>query len=111
MDLYKEDLARVPLWVTFLHLKLHYYMEGGLSKLASFLGKPLYTNKQTERVSYVRVCIGLAADTARSFVIPYICIAGKCPFLVLSKLHYYMLPQTIVSELRSARLQEYQMVA
>ena len=74
-DLYKEDLATVPMWVIFPHLKLHCYIEVGLSKFASFLWKPLYTNKQTtnqERISYARVCIELATDATSPFVVPYI---------------------------------------
>lgn len=47
MDLTVEDFASVPIWVRFLGLNWHYYTPKGLNKLASNIGKPLYTDKIT----------------------------------------------------------------
>lgn len=42
ISLEKENLLSVPVWISFLHLKLHYYTAPILSKLASVVGRPLY---------------------------------------------------------------------
>lgn len=68
IKLIKEELQSVSMWVTFLNLKLHYYTAAGLSKLANYLGKPLFSDKQTasqERVSYARICIEMTVGANR----------------------------------------------
>lgn len=67
-------MRSVPIWVHFPNLKLHYYTEAGLSKFASYIGKSLFTDKQTAnqaRVSYARVCIEFYVDSSRPRSIPY----------------------------------------
>nr|XP_009775461.1 PREDICTED: uncharacterized protein LOC104225384 [Nicotiana sylvestris] len=60
---FKFDLGSVsviPLWITFPGLLLRFWFTKALSKLASVVGKPLYTDKITaemENVSYARVLV------------------------------------------------------
>lgn len=71
----KDDLEAIPIWVSFPNLKLQHYTEEGLSKFANYLGKPLYTDKQTssqDRVAYAGVCVELRVEDDRPNQIPYI---------------------------------------
>ncbi|PHU19828.1 hypothetical protein BC332_10979 [Capsicum chinense] len=55
-----ECFSKIPLWFKFPSLPLGHLSKKALSKLASFVGKPLYTDKCTaeiERISYARVFI------------------------------------------------------
>ncbi|XP_019235531.1 PREDICTED: uncharacterized protein LOC109215869 [Nicotiana attenuata] len=55
-----ECLSTVPLWVKFPGLPVGYWSPEALGKLASGIGKPLYTDETTvdmERISYARVLI------------------------------------------------------
>ncbi|XP_019232287.1 PREDICTED: uncharacterized protein LOC109212996 [Nicotiana attenuata] len=54
------NVSVIPLWITFPGLPLGFWSTEALSKLASVVGKPLYTDKITaemEKVSYVRVLV------------------------------------------------------
>lgn len=46
-NLEKEDMTTVPIWVRFPNLKLHLWSSYILSKLASVIGRPLFTDKMT----------------------------------------------------------------
>ncbi|KAL3516577.1 hypothetical protein ACH5RR_023479 [Cinchona calisaya] len=47
MKVDKEVFKIVLVWVKLPNLKFHYYTAKGLSKLCGFIGKPLFTDKQT----------------------------------------------------------------
>ncbi|XP_019233206.1 PREDICTED: uncharacterized protein LOC109213825 [Nicotiana attenuata] len=54
------SVSVIPLWITFPSLPLGFWSTEALSKLASVVGKPLYTEKITaemEKVSYARVLV------------------------------------------------------
>ncbi|XP_019239449.1 PREDICTED: uncharacterized protein LOC109219443 [Nicotiana attenuata] len=54
------SVSVIPLWITFPGLPLGYWSTEALSKLASVVGKPMYTDKITaemEKVSYARVLV------------------------------------------------------
>ncbi|KAL3509993.1 hypothetical protein ACH5RR_029394 [Cinchona calisaya] len=60
LDLAQEDFSTIPVWIKLPNLKLYYYFAITLSKLASYAGKPLYTDKlivEQSRLSFARVCI------------------------------------------------------
>lgn len=74
MQLKRLKLTAMPVWIRLPHLKLHYYTVAGLSKLASYIGKPLYTDQQTAsqgRESYARICVELEPGEERINSIPY----------------------------------------
>ncbi|KAM3319723.1 hypothetical protein P3S67_006923 [Capsicum chacoense] len=55
-----ECLNKLFLWIKFHSLPLGYWSAEALSKLASVVGKPMYTDKYTaamERISYARVLV------------------------------------------------------
>ncbi|KAM3337632.1 hypothetical protein P3S68_031957 [Capsicum galapagoense] len=59
-DFDPEYIRRIPLWVQFPGLPVGYWSTKALSKIASVVGKPLYTDKVTaeiERILYARVLI------------------------------------------------------
>ena len=59
-NLEREDLMEIPIWVRFPNLKLHLWSPSVLSKLASVVGRPLFTDKMTaerERLMFARVCV------------------------------------------------------
>ncbi|XP_070019439.1 uncharacterized protein [Nicotiana sylvestris] len=56
----KEPLRLVPLWVSFPKLPLQCWTEENLGRLASYLGRPICTDKLTatgDTISYARVLI------------------------------------------------------
>ncbi|XP_019248865.1 PREDICTED: uncharacterized protein LOC109228140 [Nicotiana attenuata] len=61
-------MSVIPLWIKFLGLPLGFWSIEVLSKLASVVGKPLYTDRITakmEKVSYARVLV--EADVSHPF--------------------------------------------
>lgn len=40
LDLKKDDVESVPVWIWLPHLKLHYYTVAGLSKFTGYIGSP-----------------------------------------------------------------------
>lgn len=75
MNLEKEDLQSIPVWIKLPNLKLHYYIPTGLSKLASFVGNPLYADQQTatqEIISNYRICVELKVDSKFPNQVPYV---------------------------------------
>lgn len=57
-----------PIWIKFPNLKLHLWSVQVLSKIASVMGTPLFTDKITasreERVDYARICVEIPFDRA-----------------------------------------------
>ncbi|XP_060194890.1 uncharacterized protein LOC132624075 [Lycium barbarum] len=54
----QEALSVIPIWVKFLGLPAGYWSPEALSKIASVVGKPLYTDEFTanaEKISYARI--------------------------------------------------------
>ncbi|KAM7528944.1 hypothetical protein LguiB_032354 [Lonicera macranthoides] len=47
VNLEKEDMITVPIWVRFPNLKLHLWFTNVISKLANVIGKPLFTDIMT----------------------------------------------------------------
>nr|XP_009596522.1 uncharacterized protein At4g02000-like [Nicotiana tomentosiformis] len=85
IDLYfdLECLSTIPLWMKFPGLPVGYWSPKALSKLASGVGKPLYTDKFTtelEKISYARVLI--EADVSQPLLE---CIQIDTPFLVFQQ--------------------------
>lgn len=55
-----SSLASMDIWVTFPGLDLQFRLETMLGRIASYVGRPRYTNKLTTirgRLSYVRVLV------------------------------------------------------
>ncbi|KAM7507986.1 hypothetical protein LguiA_018439 [Lonicera macranthoides] len=66
VNLEKEDIAAVPVWVRLPNLKLHLWSTAALSKMASRIGKPLFTDRMTaerERLAYPWVCVEVKVGT------------------------------------------------
>ncbi|KAL0293583.1 UNVERIFIED_CONTAM: hypothetical protein Scaly_3138600 [Sesamum calycinum] len=62
MSLRRQKHTRIPVWVRLKHLPMEYWMEEGLSAVASGIGVPLYTDKITRecsRLDFARVCVML----------------------------------------------------
>ncbi|XP_019261619.1 PREDICTED: uncharacterized protein LOC109239501 [Nicotiana attenuata] len=60
----KDILSTIPVWVRFPGLPVGYWSTEALSKMASAVGKPLYTDKFTahyEKISYARVLVEVDA--------------------------------------------------
>lgn len=92
LDLQKEDFDSIRFCVGFPHLKLHYYIDMGLSKFASKIGRTLYTYKQTAEshwVVYARVCVELKVNDPRLNQIPYMDEKGR---LASQKVEYEWIP-------------------
>ncbi|KAM3221708.1 hypothetical protein P3L10_020978 [Capsicum annuum] len=56
----KKAITKVPLWANLLGLPVGYWSIEALGKVASAIGKPLYTDKYTadmNRISYARVLV------------------------------------------------------
>lgn len=74
-DMQKEGYETITIRERFPNLKLHYYTEAGLSKIASILGKPLYTDNTTvtkSKVAFARVCVEVGMDNSRPSHIQFI---------------------------------------
>ena len=64
LRLSKEAVNKIPVWAHLHNIPVEYWMEAGLSRLASAIGVPLYVNHATEtrkRISFVRVCMEIEA--------------------------------------------------
>jgi hypothetical protein len=65
MQLLKDDLARIPVWVRLFNVRLEYWTIKGLSCVASAIGVPLHADHTTllrKRLSYARVCVEIDAS-------------------------------------------------
>ncbi|MQM03996.1 hypothetical protein Taro_036777 [Colocasia esculenta] len=60
LQMEKESLCNLPIWVHFPGLPLRWWTVCGLSKLASLLGRPLHMDSLTakrKRLHFARVCV------------------------------------------------------
>lgn len=60
-----SQIQKLPIWVKFPNLRLHLWMERFLSKLASMIGKPIWSDGLTakkQHIEYARVCIEVHAN-------------------------------------------------
>lgn len=61
----KTDRDKFPVWVKFSNIPLSYWSAEGISYIASGIGKPLFTDDLTSKLSlinYARVCIEVDAS-------------------------------------------------
>ncbi|KAK3222001.1 hypothetical protein Dsin_009026 [Dipteronia sinensis] len=68
----KASYSKILVWVKLFNIPNEYWIEKGLSRIASAVGKPLYADSLTEsmkRISYARICIEIDAtyDLVDSF--------------------------------------------
>ena len=92
IDLCKEDMDSVPIWIRFPALKLYYYTGKGLIKFTSYVGRPLYTDGMTakqERLFFARVSMKVKMDHKLPDFIPYVNEFGT---LEHQKMDYEWLP-------------------
>ncbi|KAL3519685.1 hypothetical protein ACH5RR_017834 [Cinchona calisaya] len=92
IDLSKEELISVPVWIKLPNLKLHYYNGRSLSKLESCIGTPLYSDKLTadqSRLSFARVCVEIGVHSVLPDKIPYVNEKG---FKVSQEVIYEWIP-------------------
>ncbi|KAL3507259.1 hypothetical protein ACH5RR_032641 [Cinchona calisaya] len=74
LDLSKEELTSVPVWVKLPNLKFNYLSTKTLNKMVSYIGNPLYTNKITaeqSRLSFARICVEVNVSSNLPKQIPY----------------------------------------
>lgn len=60
MELVKERMQVIPIWVHFHNVPLEYWTAQGLSHIASAVGKPLYADEMTkkcQRLTFAKVCV------------------------------------------------------
>ncbi|KAM7493804.1 hypothetical protein LguiB_028413 [Lonicera macranthoides] len=74
VSLERDGLSSVPIWIKLPGLKLHMWPTPMLSKLASVVGRPLYTDIVTSirnRLDYARLCvkIGIEAELPKVIII------------------------------------------
>lgn len=72
-NLSKPDLERTPLWITLPNLPLHFWTQEALSRIASVVGKSLFTDRYTRlrtRIAYARVCVEVTEDAVSMTEIP-----------------------------------------
>ncbi|KAL0445010.1 UNVERIFIED_CONTAM: hypothetical protein Slati_2223700 [Sesamum latifolium] len=66
MALRKHSHTQVLVWIKLRHLPVEFWMEDGLSTVASGVGKPLYPDSITTactRLDFARVCVMLDYDS------------------------------------------------
>ncbi|KAK1326173.1 hypothetical protein QJS10_CPA01g02066 [Acorus calamus] len=59
-----ERLETIPIWIRFPQLPLHLWGKRMLSKLASIVGTPIYTDSSTancSRIEYAHICVEISA--------------------------------------------------
>lgn len=59
-QLSKELTRNVPIWVIFSTLPIQYWSKENLGRIASYLGKPICSDKLTancDRISYARILV------------------------------------------------------
>ncbi|XP_077232161.1 uncharacterized protein LOC143866893 [Tasmannia lanceolata] len=60
IPLEKLNLTSVPIWIRFPRLPLEFWSAKGISKIASFIGNPLYMDSRTteaSRLYFARLCV------------------------------------------------------
>ncbi|KAL0362058.1 UNVERIFIED_CONTAM: hypothetical protein Scaly_1161000 [Sesamum calycinum] len=66
MALRKHKHMEVPIWIKLRHLPVEYWIDEGLSIVASGIGKPLYLDaitKVCKKLDFARVCVMLHIDS------------------------------------------------
>ncbi|XP_077221623.1 uncharacterized protein LOC143855390 [Tasmannia lanceolata] len=69
----KLNLTSIPVWVRLPGLPLEFWSAKGLSKIASFIGNPLYMDSriaEETRLSYARMCVEVEAGAEFPETIP-----------------------------------------
>ena len=65
MKLSKEAVNKIPVWAHLHNIPIEYWIEAGLSYIASAVGVPLYADHATEsrsRINNARVCVEVDAS-------------------------------------------------
>jgi len=65
IELNKESLQSVPIWVRLRNLPCSFWSAHSISKIASVLGKPLYVDQRTEQMdmlTFARVCVEITVQ-------------------------------------------------
>lgn len=73
IDLQNLDVEKVLVWVQFLGLPLSFWTPQILGKIASYLGKPLATDKLTgrrDRLAFARVLIDIKVTDELEYDVP-----------------------------------------
>lgn len=74
MDLNRENVRIVPIWIKFLGLPLKFWGQSTLTKLAAILGKPIKTDRTItlkDILEYARVFMEVCIDQDFSFQISF----------------------------------------
>lgn len=74
MKLTKESVSQIPIWAKLLNVPMDYWDFEGLSRIASFIGTPLFMDHLTSsgtRISFARVCVEVSVESVipESFVV------------------------------------------
>ncbi|KAK2993143.1 hypothetical protein RJ640_015330 [Escallonia rubra] len=73
VSLEKEGVSSIPLWIRLPYLPLHLWSTELLSRIASSVGKPLFTDKMTatkERLTYARLCVEVSIEDTMPEKVP-----------------------------------------
>ncbi|KAJ8435648.1 hypothetical protein Cgig2_003303 [Carnegiea gigantea] len=63
-----DELAKIPLWMSFPELNFRYWSKDSLSKLGSLIGRPLATNKGTQNKTHAKFAkLRIAMDLNKPF--------------------------------------------
>lgn len=65
IELNKESLQSIPVWVRLNNLPCSFWSAHSISKLANALGKPLYVDQRTEQMAmltFARVCVEITVQ-------------------------------------------------
>lgn len=74
MDLNRENVRIVPIWIKFPGLSLKFWGQSTLTKLAAILGKPIKTDRTItlkDILEYARVFMKVCMDQDFSFQISF----------------------------------------
>ncbi|XP_020687492.1 uncharacterized protein LOC110103220 [Dendrobium catenatum] len=69
----RDEAAAIPLWIKILNLPLALWTPSGISKIASYIGIPLYVDALTAnrtRLTFARVCVEVNKDSILAEEIP-----------------------------------------
>ena len=81
VSLEREGLSVVLMWVKLPGLKLHLWSPNMLSKIASIIGKPLFTDMMTankSRLAYARICVEISMEGGLPDSVPIREQGGQC---------------------------------
>lgn len=76
-----EGIESIPIWIRMPGLNLHFWSAHMLSKIASAVGIPLFTDRMTETMeimAYARVCVEISAEQTLPKTVPVVGPDGKC---------------------------------